>query len=251
MLALMALVQCAPAWAGKIIRICGDERFPPFGFVADDNTMHGATLGLLSQVFGNIGVRYQVALMPWVRCLAYVKDGTYQIGIDSYFDEARSHVVDYSRPYYALTPYYYFSRKRYPAGLNIKRIEDLKKYRACGMRGFTYEHYQLSPADIDTGSTDYATLKMKVKFGLCDYFPAEREVMKGDALLDQKHVADADMGCEPSQIASRPQLHFILTRNDKDMAKLLPLLNQQIELSDRQGTMQELVDQTLSALRPG
>jgi hypothetical protein len=103
------------------------------------------------------------------------------------------------------------------------------------------------PTDLDTQSSDYATLIRKVEFGLYDYLLEAQEVMRANLLFANKLSGDIGLGHEDVPGGVAPLLHFLLTRSRAFSAWMLPVLNQQIDLTERGGLMRMLVDQTLSA----
>jgi polar amino acid transport system substrate-binding protein len=235
---LVAIAAPAP------ISVCVDDGFAPFEYASHDNPRvpRGATTTLIQQILTRNKIAYRVAWYPWSRCLAYIKQGDIQLGMDTYFDAARAREVLYSEPYYTLTPQYYYSKRKYPGGLGIQDRDDLKKFRGCGVRGYSYAHYGLSDRDLESGALDDIQLVEKLARGHCDYFVEELEVMQGYALTGHPFLDNPDLGHGAVPGAAPPQMHFILARNSAVSVWLLPLLNREITLSNKQGTMRRLMD---------
>ena len=153
----ISLIQAAtPA-----INLCVDDNFAPFEYAspASNSTAHvvrGATISMVERILNRHQISYSIKWLPWTRCLAYVKSGNIQIGMDAYYDARRDQDIAYSEPYYTLTPQYYYSRQRFPHGLGIKWRTNLKQYRGCGVLGYSYTHYGLGKSDIDSGAQDHA-----------------------------------------------------------------------------------------------
>ena len=241
-----ASASAAPFTAKQTVQLCDDDNYAPFAF-NHQGVASGATADWIRTVFDRLGIRYRITLMPWARCLAYVRQGTFQIAMDAYYDSSRKGAFVYSKPFYTLTPQIYYSRKRYPDGLPVTTRNDLKQLHGCGLKGYSYANYGLQSSDLDTQSSDYATLIRKVEFGLCDYLLEEQEVMRANLLFASRLSGDIGLGHEDAPGAVAPQLHFLLTRSGAFASWMLPVLNQQIDLTERGGLMRMLVDQTLSA----
>jgi polar amino acid transport system substrate-binding protein len=247
---VLPMLVCHMAWAGNVVKLCEDDNYAPFIYSAPDNSnrVEGATAELVGEIFSRLGMPYQITLMPWVRCLAYVADGHYQIAMDAYYDQDRAKDYAFSRPYFTLTPQYYYSRKKYHNGLAIESKSQLKNYQGCGIRGYSYGQYALSGNDLNTDSDDHAALIRKVEYGRCDYFVEELEVMQGFALMGSKYLADSDLGHAAVPDALAPQLHFMLAKSNAQTVLLLPLINQQIVFVQQKHIMQQLVMRQLSGV---
>lgn len=241
------LALSAPPPPAPTVRLCVDDNFAPFEYAPPRaaHAVRGATISLIERILKHNHVSYKIEWFPWTRCLAYVKQGTIQIGMDAYYDARRNQDIVYSEPYYTLTPQYYYSRSHYPAGLGIKRLADLKRYRGCGVLGYSYTHYALKKEDLDLGALDHASLIRKLKIGRCDYFVEELEVMRGYALTGPSYLSDPDLGHGPTPGAEAPKLHFILSRSTPMLRKLLPALNRGIVRLRDNGEMQRMVEATL------
>jgi len=242
----ISLIQAAtPA-----INLCVDDNFAPFEYAspASNSTAHvvrGATISMVERILNRHQISYSIKWLPWTRCLAYVKSGNIQIGMDAYYDARRDQDIAYSEPYYTLTPQYYYSRQRFPHGLGIKWRTNLKQYRGCGVLGYSYTHYGLGKSDIDSGAQDHATLIRKLSMGRCDYFVEELEVMQGYALTGTPYLNNPDLGHAGVPGVIAPKLHLIISRKTPSMQNLLSLLNREIIQMHKNGEMQQLVDNNL------
>jgi polar amino acid transport system substrate-binding protein len=236
-------VQAQPA----AVRLCVDDNFAPFEYALPraGHSVQGATVSLIERILKRSNTPYSVEWFPWTRCLAYIKQGTIQIGMDAYYDARRNKDIVYSEPYYTLTPQYYYSRKHFPHGLAISRLADLKRYRGCGVLGYSYTHYALKKEDLDAGALDHASLIRKLKIGRCDYFVEELEVMRGYSLTGQPYLQDPDLGHAATPGAIAPQLHFILSRATPDLWRLLPLINREVIRLRDSGEVQRLIKANL------
>lgn len=240
-------VQATPIPPAPTVRLCVDDNFAPFEYAPPRaaHAVRGATISLIEHILKRNNITYRIEWFPWTRCLAYVKQGAIQIGMDAYYDARRNQDIIYSEPYYTLTPQYYYSRSHFPAGLNIRRLADLKRYRGCGVLGYSYTHYALRKEDLDLGALDHASLIRKLKIGRCDYFVEELEVMRGYALTGPSYLSDPDLGHGPTPGATAPKLHFILSRSTPMLRKLLPAINRGIIQLRDNGEMQRMVETTL------
>lgn len=246
-LGLLVLLPLVAQAAPPPITVCIDDAFAPFEYAGHDaqRVPRGATATLVQQILNRNKIAYRIAWYPWARCLAYVKQGEIQLGMDTYYDQARARQVVFSDPYYTLTPQYFYSRRKFPHGLAIQAPADLKKYRGCGVRGYSYAHYGLTGRDLDNGALDDIQLVDKLVYGHCDYFVEELEVIQGYALIGHPFLENRDLGHGPVPGAVPPQMHFILAKSSEVTNWLLPLLNREIAISNKQGTMRRLMENSL------
>jgi len=247
------VLRIGTAHAAATVSLCVDDNFPPFEYADPAQAMlgkhivRGATIRLIDRILHPLGISYRIEWSPFLRCLENVKQGTDNIGLDAYYDPLRSRQLDYSAAYLALTPQYYYSRRVFPRGLAIRSAQDLKKYRGCGILGYSYLQYGLKPQDLsNTESHDDDGLIRMIQYRRCDYFVEELEVMQGLALTGKDRLHDPEIGHGPVPGASAPKLYFFLTRDSTTTRRLLPILNREIYRLTRLGVMRDLVDEELS-----
>lgn len=170
MIWLSILTWCIGVWmvgdlsagelTGKTVNGCGDAaEWPPYlYFTRRDGKKSGDVDGFSSTVVnesltieGAVGV---IELAPWRRCMREVERGVhYQILLDASTNEEREAVYHVSRPYYTMTPSYFYSKRHHPDGLPINEAGDLKSYRINGIHGYNYSDYGLRADDLE-GSVD-------------------------------------------------------------------------------------------------
>jgi polar amino acid transport system substrate-binding protein len=242
------LAASRPALAGQEVNLCEANDFAPFVFPSPGRpgVLQGATVELVSQMFQRAHIAYRIRLMPWARCLASVQQGSDQIGMDADYLPASAQQLTYSKPYYTLTPQYFYSRRRFPKGMAISASADLKKYSGCGIFGYSYQHYGLSNHDLDTSSRNRDSLMRKLEFGRCEYFVEDLEVMRAEALTGHSASNNPDLAHGPVPDATPPELHFILTKSSVQTATLLTLINQEITIARQDHRMEQWVNRILN-----
>ncbi len=186
------------------VAICDDENeWPPYSYyerVDGKKTAHvvGFAVDVIHDIFNRNGVDYSIDLIPWSRCLAVSSLGRdYAMVFNLSYNSERAKTFLLSRPYYATTSYYYYSRRQHPRGLAINSLADLKKYRVCGVQGYNYNGYGLSPGEVDQGARSFTALISKMQLGRCALFLEKDEVMTGYAAIGKNYLADPDIGKAP------------------------------------------------------
>ncbi len=231
---VMALAALFPtmgqAAESHSVSICFQPEIPPRAFYQRDaqgkksEELVGASVDLLRTVFGRLGLvpKFNVQL-PWKRCLALVEAGTIDFAMDAYHSEERALKFLFSDPYWRLTPQVYYLKS---APLSIGSIADLKRYRGCGMGGWSYAHYGLGAEDMDAGSFDFGGMVQKLKAGRCKYIVEELEVVEGLKAIGQDYFS-ADIVHGPVSGALGPATYLISSKDDRH-ADLIKRFDQQL-----------------------
>lgn len=215
------------------LKLCEDDAdYAPFIY-RDKNAQGqftGTTVELVRKLSLALKIPMNIELYPIKRCMKYIEDGQFDIGMDFYLDPERAKKFDYSPPYYTLTAQYYFNKKSHPQGLNIQAAADLKKYQGCGLSGYSYEHYGLKEdAKFEVGARNHAIVLQKLMLGRCDYFVEEMEVIDGYALVGDDQLANnPDLGHASVPGVKAPSLYFIYSRKSPKISAIKLKMDQEI-----------------------
>jgi ABC-type amino acid transport substrate-binding protein len=152
-----------------------------------------------------------------------VENREIDFAMDAYFDTARARRFDYSVHYRTSTPQVFYRRKE-PVVIND--VSDLKRYKGCGLVGWSYEHYGLTGKELDLGvGLDNQVQKLKAK--RCNYFVEELETIYSNKLVGPDYLNDSEIGHAPVPGAKPPTSHLITAKNS-EASKYLPALNRAI-----------------------
>jgi len=214
------------------ITACIDPEPPPSAYWVRDaqqnktDVLTGSSIELIRTVFERLGLNVTfIGNLPWARCVKSVENGTIDFAMDAYFDDERAKLFTYSIYYQQLTPQVYFDAQR-PVNIQVKA--DLKKYRGCGLIGWSYKHYGLNAEDLDVGVNRMDLLFAKLKAGRCDYFVEELEAIAGYRILGVDYLSDPQIMHGPVTDAIGPK-RYLITGKNSAAAKLIPKIN--LELS--------------------
>lgn len=179
------------------IAFCGDAaRWPPFHY-RDRGNIVGYDVDVANAMFEGMGIDLSIEMPPWKRCLSELNRGeTYQVAFSSSYQKKRARTFIYTKPYYKLTGYYFYSKKKYPFGLYINSAEDMSKYHICGLAGYNYDGFGVRSANIDTGTKNFEALVEKTRKQRCDVFLARYEALKGFSLVEKDYLGN-DIGFMP------------------------------------------------------
>jgi len=213
------------------ITVCIDPEPPPSAYWVRDaqnnktDVLTGSSIELFRTVFEKLGYNAVfIGNLPWARCMKSVELGTIQYAMDAYFDEERAKTFLYSISYQQLTPQVFFDVQR-PIQAQVKA--DLKKYKGCGLIGFSYKHYGLAPADMDLGVNHLEQLVTKLKAGRCDYFVEELEVISGYSMIGINYLNDPRIVHGPVNDAIGPK-KYLMAKKNSTAAQLMPRINDEL-----------------------
>jgi len=230
-------VFCGQTIYAQTVKVCADPDPPPWTYWVRDeqgkptDVFVGASVDIVKTAFERIGLQVEFkGQYPWARCLLMVENGEVDFAMDGYYDADRAKRFAYSAHYNTLTPQVFYRRER---PVVVRRLNDLSKYKGCGMNGASYAHYGLQSSDLDLG-IGYENMIQKLKAKRCDYFVEELEVISGYKLRGKDYLADTEImrGTVPG--AKAPAKH-LLTAIDGPHAKLIPQLNVAIKAVVKSG----------------
>lgn len=225
------------------VSICDDENeWPPYSYFQRVNgkktaKLTGFAVAVINDIFTRHDVGYTIDLIPWPRCLAVTTLGRdYGMVLNMSYNAERAKSFLFSRPYYATTAYYYYSRHNYPDGLQIASAADIGKYRVCGVQGYNYEGYGLTGVEVDQGAKNFIALISKVQLGRCALFMEKDEVMTGYAAIGKNYLADPDIAKAPIPGMKPSLFYFGISRRFAHAEEIHAMIDddlQQMELSGR------------------
>jgi len=207
----------------RAITICVDTDPPPPNAIRRDANgkkiipIEGASVDIVRAAFSHLGLQVEFnGDLPWNRCLKEVEQGSVDFALGVYFNEERRKIFDYSAHYNTLTPQvFYLSSKP----VVVATVDELKKYRGCGIYGSSYAHYQLDAKDLDMGS-DYDSLYRKLLAKRCDYFVEELEAVV-DSSTGKNFLAQPLVQHYPAAWAQAPSRHLVTAKNSRNSPLLL------------------------------
>lgn len=215
LLVILALLPL-PLWAA-VVACGGDNQWPPSSYhQPGSGEVQGYSPDVLrAALAGRVDV--EVRLMPFARCLAAAEQGRQvQLVMAASYSAERAQRFLFTRAYLQLQPVQLTLRTPLAAAAKLPW---------CGLNGFNYHAFGLSPAQVDAGSANYPDLLRKLQAGHCRGFVEYREVWQG---LQKLGVA---AGSAPLQMrplpASRPvQVYFMISRKMAGAERLRAQLDQ-------------------------
>lgn len=238
------------------VAICDDENeWPPYSYFRrtggkKTEEVTGYAVAVIREVFARHGVTHTINMIPWPRCLAVSAMGKqYAMVLNMSHNPERERTYLFSRPYYATTAYYYYSRRNHPRGLQIKSPDDIRKYRVCGVQGYNYDGYGMKPGEVDQGAKNFSALISKVQLGRCALFLEKDEVMTAYAAIGKNYLADPDIGKAPIPNMKPNPFYFGVSKKFERAEELRALIDESLIHMEGNGRLAELWRKAASAGR--
>lgn len=229
------------------ISICDDENeWPPYSYFQrvdgkKTDILTGYAVAVIGAIFTNRQIGHKIDMIPWPRCLAVVTIGKqYAMVLNMSHNAERAKNFLFSRPYYATTAYYYYSKRNNPKGLQIFGPADIRKYRVCGVQGYNYEGYGMKPGEVDQGAKGFSALISKVQLGRCGVFLEKDEVMTAYAAIGKNYLADPDIGKAPIPGMKPNLFYFAISKRFERAEELRAIIDEELlhmEASGKLGDM--------------
>jgi polar amino acid transport system substrate-binding protein len=190
----------ADALSGKTICICEDEaEWPPYHYLKRKNgektsDITGYGIDVLNEILNKKGIQYKIQFLPWKRCLHDVAKGkNYQMALSGSYSLERDknfHLVNW----YKTTVCYFYSKKYFPDGLQIKSLSDLSQYRLGGLLGYNYKYLGEFEKKMDKGARNYDAMVEKLHRGRCHLAFEQYEIIAGFASIGKNYLEDKNLG---------------------------------------------------------
>jgi polar amino acid transport system substrate-binding protein len=191
--------------SAQTVQICGDDgEWVPYAYFERVDSKKtdrpiGFTVALLNEIFRVMKIQHTYKLIPWKRCQREVdKFGTrkkYEIITDASFNAERGKKYYFSDPIYAVTPGVFYSIKKFPNTVPIKKPTDLNRYLLCGVRNYNFQMFYdvgINKLNEDLGSTQNLYVLNMVSRGRCDFFLSLIEPVIGIKAIDKNFPEDID-----------------------------------------------------------
>lgn len=230
--------------ATDTIKVCGDGAgWPPYHF-KKEGSIQGYDVDVLGKIFTPHNIKFKVTMPPWKRCLSDNKHGHYHISLSASLNPDRIKNYLVSRVYYILKGKYFFFRQQDAGKFKVESPKDLLNYNVCGLRGYNYDGFGIKTAFVDRNANNFTQLIRKTKMGRCDMFLARHEVLQGFQLVG-KYYIDPSISHAKIPGISGDRFHMLISRKHPHAEELLQLINSELDRLDKQGTLDQLLNNYL------
>jgi len=251
-----ALASAAAPWApGQTLRVCDDvNEWPPYTYFERVNgrpseRVTGFTVELLRRIADRHGVRVQVDMLPWKRCLEAVRTGEVLLLLNAIRTPERERDYWLSAPIYDTRLLVLWSHRTRPEGLALRTQADLLPLRIGALQGYSYSQLDLVPDGRLVRAPNYHSLLQMLHLGRVDVALVNEGVMLGHAALGNPAFSgDKDLRIGALSDREPSRFYMMATRAKPEGKALIALINQELDALDRQGELNRLRDVFLRPL---
>ncbi|MCU1749319.1 substrate-binding periplasmic protein [Pseudomonas sp. 6D_7.1_Bac1] len=234
--ALIGLLLLSQSATAEKLRLVADA-WPPF----TDATLvnGGVATDIVSTALARAGYASDFEQVPWARALLGVGEGRYDVLVNAWFNEERTHIGQFSSEY-LLNRVRFIKRKDTPIEYN--NLQQLHTYPIAVVRGYAY-----SP-EFDG---DVALQKVQVHS-----FPMAVRMLAADRVkltLEDEYVARYYLARESSKVRnsveflpnplSENSLHILVSLKNPDHEKIVAGFDREIAAMKADGSYERLLKQ--------
>lgn len=231
---LILITSSISIHADTVIKAVVDE-WAPFG--GENLPNRGISLDVMITVLERAGYQVEAEIVPWERALSGVKNGTYDVIGNLFFDAELQSDLTFSRPFYE-TEVQFIQQKGGAA--NYSDIESLRPYSIAVGEGYLYED-NFDRADF---------LNKRV---VTTVVQGVRMVANGrvDLTLDSSAVINHVINQEAPELAdkveflpkalAKQEIHMAVRNNFPEKEKLLETFNSILNDMKADGSLEELL----------
>lgn len=117
--------------AQKVIRVAGDNNFPPFEYLSDSGVYTGFNVDIMNAVSIETGIRFEYYPMPWNEAVQAMRSGKVDAIQGMKYNQEREEIYDFSAPYFTSSQGIFVLKDN----MFIRKIEDLKGRKVAVQKG--------------------------------------------------------------------------------------------------------------------
>lgn len=205
------------------LQVCGDAiDWPPYTYI-DGDVVKGRDIDILDELLSELGYGFDITMTSWSRCLKGTKDGDYQIAVSASYSEERAQDYLYTTWYYDITPYYLYSTKRFPNGLDITSVYDLEPYIVCGIHGYNYSDFKLD--NVNQFSISVFEAVTELHSLNCDVFISWHEILEGMNNVWGINYVQDDIVAMPIPDMEKHKFYMLISKHFPDAVALQEALS--------------------------
>ncbi len=175
------LLFTMPVIADELVLV--SNPWPPYIFgKMGSSDVTGITIGQYNKIFKKMKIKVKYMMIPWRRALQEIKEGYADGAIILQQNSERSKYMVFTNIVMVENTFMFYSKRKYPGGMEWKTPLDLVGYRIGLVRGYSYGPIQAMidtglPLQIEMVSKETQLLPMLVR-GNIDIFPYSEMIAK-------------------------------------------------------------------------
>lgn len=237
---LALLLTTGSAAQAEMLKFCGDNAgWPPYTY-ENDGAVKGYDLDVLAAIFDPMGVKFEVQMLPWKRCMQDTDAGRIHVALSASANDERRKTFRLTDYYYTVQPSFIYQKSRFPDGIQMSAEEAKTKYRICGLRGYNYSGFGIDSEAVERTTNNFEQLLSKTAAGRCDIALARYEILAGFELIGKKLLTDAWAHNAIPGIAG-DKFYMLVSRNIPNSEQLEKQISDGIAKLRSEGELEELL----------
>lgn len=235
-LGLLGILLSTPVTALEKLRLVADS-WPPF----TDSGLPGGGLAtsIVTAALVRAGYASDVEEVPWARALMGVGDGRYDILINTWYNDSRTQLGEFSKPY--LTNRIRLLRQQ-DKPLNYRRLADLYAYSIAVVRDYAYSHAFDSDTQLrKVAVRNFSSAVRMLAAGRVDLTVEDEFVARYNLQNESKDVREAVAFVEP--VLSENDLHILVSLKNPEHRLIIERFDQAIAEMKADGSYARLLRQ--------
>jgi polar amino acid transport system substrate-binding protein len=238
---LVSIFSSLPVSAKQITLSVGE--WPPY--MGSDLPNNGAIAEIITEAFADIGYQVSFEFYPWARAMEQAQLGRVD-GTGLWLKtESRESEFYFSEPVLEEKHVFFYNRTNKP---KLDSFEALKSYSYVGLEDFSYgldldNIIRAKQINMHRVSNDEQAFGMLLKNRVSIY---PQEMAVGYYLLRQ-YFSEQDMKSigHIEQPFMRKNSHILLSKGDKDNAKLIEIFNESLQRMKQSGRYDQLLSKVI------
>lgn len=209
---------------------------PPYLTLDNNKNPTGIAVDILREILKRKNIKAKHVVIPWKRCLKYIKQQKVDIVPNSSYKKERAKYAFYTNPLYETHLVLYYLKSKFQDAPYINTLQDLKKYSVGGVLGFNYKQYE-GIITINTDAKSRVALIKMLKVGRIDFAVLQKEII----LARQKNgdIDLSDLACIPDPERPINISHILTVKNPKGK-KLKSIIDAGIVELTNDGTIKKI-----------
>lgn len=235
---LFGIFLSSTVFAGEIV-IGGTDYWTPYCYSTqkDTNDLKGYTVEIVKKILGSGKNDLVFRALPWKRCLWMLEHNQIDIVLDSSMNLSRLEKFVFSDPAYSVDNVFFYSKRKFPAGLEIDSVHDVDNYSLGGIAGFNYSIYPFNATRSEKGALDYRVMMAMLKHDRYDLGLGLKQVVLSYAQMNDLDMDD--IGWLP--MPEFPALSFYIIANKNPRGKkMIRDINQGLKDMKESGALEIL-----------
>jgi len=225
-------------------------QWPPFIYYERKNekaskNIVGFSIDIINEIFKTNSITHSTTLLPWKRALKELERGVdYQLILNASHSKKREELYYFTRPFYTLNNFVFYSKKHYPQGLKSTNITYIKNnYKVCGLLAYNYTDVGFKDDEVDkVGFYDFdklirAIVQRQVR---CNVFLEGYEIFVGFQALGKDFFSNKNLGYSKISDVKPTPFHMIISKKFEHAKELKILIDEGLDKLEESGKLKEL-----------